>query len=311
MPETPGLVSYSYFSTAFTHSNGELVEEMRHVVAGVKYDTIIGTGLSGTVFTARVAPGLKKVFAILRKEDDTSTHSGNKLEGRVGKSWVFADDFSETGATLARVVKYMQRNHPECEFKGMYSYERGTFCTPEDLQEKFYYNSKLVDLLRGPVLGPRKAKMYEYPLTQPKGGWAPEMKALIKPPLDTEVSWDNSKGQPTFYSMSQNMVYDPEEFPQFKPLAEVVLKARKEGYSEYYSRTYRWSDQGRKVSALSRAMATGKRVQDPEYPTVGYQPVGYLEDLLPASQRFIGRMEFAKIPETQTVRSLFNGVDPQ
>ena len=43
----------SYFDRALTETNGELVETMRHNLKGVKYDTIVGTGLSGTIFVAR------------------------------------------------------------------------------------------------------------------------------------------------------------------------------------------------------------------------------------------------------------------
>lgn len=250
----PGMIGYSYFSSAFTYSNGKLAEDMRHTLTGVKYDTIIGTGLSGTVFTARVAPALKKVFAILRKEDDESTHSGNRMEGRIGDAWVFADDFTETGATLLRVLKYMQKRHPGCEFKGMYSYERGIFRDPEELREHLYHNKELCDTLVGPLYGPRKALMFEDPLTEPVDGWSLEMKALLPVPEDVEISYDNRQGQPTFWSRSARKTYDPAEYPQFKELAQRVLKAREQGlyfFDVYYRR---WSDMYEKMTTIDEAL---------------------------------------------------------
>jgi adenine/guanine phosphoribosyltransferase-like PRPP-binding protein len=116
-----GVVHEIYFAKAFEAPARTLVEEMREVMDGLEFDTIIGTGLSGTVFAAKVADGIGVNFAILRKEGVRS-HSSNDIEGTIGTRWVFGDDFVATGSTCARVVEYMRENHPECEFVGAYSY---------------------------------------------------------------------------------------------------------------------------------------------------------------------------------------------
>lgn len=112
-----------YFDAALTSSNRDLTEIMRTHLKGVRYDTIIGTGLSGTIFTARVAPALHKNFAIVRKADDRSTHSDARIEGKVGERFVFADDFVLSGITMKHVLTMMDRFHPDSAFMGVYEYQ--------------------------------------------------------------------------------------------------------------------------------------------------------------------------------------------
>ena len=201
------MTTGSYFDKALSHTNGELVETMRHALKGVKYDTIIGTGLSGTIFTARVAPALRKRFAIVRKEDDKSTHSSRRIEGHVGKKIVFADDFVSTGATMIRALKKFKKIYPEAEIVGVYQYESGKFVPAENCASEFGQWAE--DLLfGGPMFGPltrnefvRKFPYDRITLTFPARGWHPRVAHLVPlPPMNVlELDYTDSEGRPTFW----------------------------------------------------------------------------------------------------------------
>jgi hypothetical protein len=207
-PTTEGdeMGTGSYFDKALTESNMDLIENMRREMRGVKYDTIIGTGLSGTIFTARVAPGLRKKFAIVRKEDDTSTHSGKRVEGVVGERFVVADDFVSSGATLKRVLEEMKEKHPRAQFVGVYQYERGTFTPVSRAMDHF--GSWVADVLQGgPILGPKTLQQAQddalfgrVVLTCPEGGWSIQAAETLPLPASHNLELDYLKdGEPTFW----------------------------------------------------------------------------------------------------------------
>lgn len=196
----------SYFDKALTESNMDLIENMRREMRGVKYDTIVGTGLSGTIFTARVAPGLHKNFAIVRKDDDTSTHSGKRVEGIVGERFVVADDFVSSGATLKKVLERMREKHPRAEFVGVYQYERGTFTPVSRAMDHF--GSWVADVLQGgPILGPKTLRQAQddalfgrVVLTCPEGGWSVRAAETLPLPALHNLELDYlSDGEPTFW----------------------------------------------------------------------------------------------------------------
>lgn len=197
----------SYFDKALSHTNGELVKTMRHATKGWKYDTIVGTGLSGTIFTARVAPGLRKQFAIVRKKDDNSTHSGSRVEGLVGKRFVVADDFVSSGATLKHVLTMMHKNHPGSVFVGVYQYEYGRFTNAEMCVED--YGQWVADIaLGGPLQGPKtyeelcRSAYGNVVLKAPQGGWDARVAHLVPlPGLDLLELDYLRNGEPTFWNV--------------------------------------------------------------------------------------------------------------
>lgn len=75
----------------------------------VKYDTMVGTGLSGALIVPQLARELDKHFMIVRKEAEDH-HSSIVLEGKLGKRWLFVDDLISTGTTAQRVYDEI-RNH--------------------------------------------------------------------------------------------------------------------------------------------------------------------------------------------------------
>lgn len=197
----------SYFDKALCYTNGELIETMRHRLNGVKYDTIVGTGLSGTIFTARVAPGLGKSFAIVRKKDDKSTHSGTKVEGIVGERWVFADDFISSGATFKRVLEMMKAHRPNAQFVGAYEYERECFSDVVLCEQNYSWVADIA--FGGPLYGPltraemkRRFPWGPHVRTCPEGGWAPEVAHLVPLPEYRLLELDYIQdGQPSFWNL--------------------------------------------------------------------------------------------------------------
>jgi len=90
----------SYMSTV--HDPDTLLYRAKHYLSGVEYDTLVGTGLSGTIAVTELARKLGKHYLIVRKPND-GTHSYYPVEGRLGKRWVFVDDLVGTGETFSRV----------------------------------------------------------------------------------------------------------------------------------------------------------------------------------------------------------------
>src|SRR4051812_16554608 len=99
-PEPPLSLHGGYLGEAFSDPS-VLIEEAKRTIKG-KYDTLVGTGLSGSLVIPLLARGLDCDWLIVRKENDGS-HSTKPAEGRLGRRWLFVDDFIASGATLRRV----------------------------------------------------------------------------------------------------------------------------------------------------------------------------------------------------------------
>ncbi len=89
-----------YFDRAFGDVD-VIADEMRVALEEVEYDTMVGTGLSGTLVVPTLARALGKYWAIVRKE--VSVHASGLIEGEIGQSWLFVDDFISSGETFRRV----------------------------------------------------------------------------------------------------------------------------------------------------------------------------------------------------------------
>lgn len=107
MPRTTLDCTPYYFQTVFTDAE-MLLDQAADRLQDVDFDTIVATGLSGTIFAGLLAQRLGKHLIIVRKADDASTHSSNRIEGILGKRWLFVDDLISSGNTLRHVVKQVE-----------------------------------------------------------------------------------------------------------------------------------------------------------------------------------------------------------
>lgn len=127
-----------YFKKVLDQSTYALTGPLDRCLYGVEYDTIVGTGMSGVIAVARLAPALGKNALYVRKPDDNSCHSSSRVEGYMGERILFVDDMISTGTTLMNVMRTLSR---ECDREGIerptlagfYSYERLVFQPVEDI----------------------------------------------------------------------------------------------------------------------------------------------------------------------------------
>src|SRR5438270_666376 len=97
----PLVMDTAYLRRVF-NDREELIWNAREILKEVDFDTMIGTGLSGSLVIPVLAEGLGKYWAIARKDNDGS-HSYHKVEGLIGDRWIFVDDLIATGKTRKRV----------------------------------------------------------------------------------------------------------------------------------------------------------------------------------------------------------------
>lgn len=131
-----------YFRRAFTDP-ARFVQNARDVLeeaGNPEFDTIVGTGMSGSLVIPTLARGLGCMWVVIRKEGDGS-HSYTNAEGTLGERWLFVDDFISGGGTLRRVragvekaVSRHQRQDPRfvTAYAGAYLYERDEFRDAND-----------------------------------------------------------------------------------------------------------------------------------------------------------------------------------
>lgn len=101
------------------------------------FDTLVGTGVSGAVIVPTLARLLGVDFAIVRKEND-GTHGWNKIEGVMGKKWLFVDDLVSSGTTVRRVQKLVTELFPKSVAMGAYLYHSKEFNPAHDMDRETY-----------------------------------------------------------------------------------------------------------------------------------------------------------------------------
>lgn len=109
-----------------TRNMAAIIEEARATLANVKYDTIVCTGVSGMSVAPVLSYLFEKNLLVVRKSDDSSTHSMNYVEGTLGKRWLFVDDFVASGHTARFVNQQVSKFAAEHKYGtkrvGIYSY---------------------------------------------------------------------------------------------------------------------------------------------------------------------------------------------
>lgn len=134
-----------------------------------EFDTLVGTGFSGALVIPALALKLGKDFVLIRKEDDDSHHGGGELVGRLGRRWIFVDDFSATGQTRRRVTQKIEEtakiNGFETTHVANYFYEQMVHYWPVNQWENLPRPGSLKEKLRAGTLprGKRRVDSEGFP----------------------------------------------------------------------------------------------------------------------------------------------------
>jgi hypoxanthine phosphoribosyltransferase len=121
------------------------VERSHRLLQLLDYDVVVVTGMSGAILAAPLKVIYDTPILILRKNAD-HTH-GKPIEGHVPTKkgyewappdtalfrWVFLDDLVETGATLGRVVRSMQKRFSWATLAGVVTHTESTYAIKREL----------------------------------------------------------------------------------------------------------------------------------------------------------------------------------
>ncbi|OBF73622.1 hypothetical protein A9X06_27450 [Mycobacterium sp. 852002-51759_SCH5129042] len=92
--------------------------------AGISFDTLVGTGLSGALIIPILAFEFGVDYALVRTVGDSS-HARTRVEGFLGNSWLFVDDHIHTGRTF----RYVHRTiTDEAHSAGHVTSLAGSYC---------------------------------------------------------------------------------------------------------------------------------------------------------------------------------------
>lgn len=102
----------------------ELIANARKALRGVKYDCLVGTGMSGSVVVPLLGYALRKRWAVIRKHNDGSHDQGTLTSphyiGQLRPRWLFVDDGVATGATRRRVMDAVRLIWADSYWPGSY-----------------------------------------------------------------------------------------------------------------------------------------------------------------------------------------------
>lgn len=192
-----------YFNTYFQNileRSAECIDIARRALTDVEYDTMVGIGLSGSIAAPLLANALGKKLLILRK--DESSHTNSKLAGKLGKRWLFVDDFIATGHTLKGAMKLIQDT---VERNNLYTYGRDKFSTqyvgtyeyqPERSNTQGYTFSGAAEFLRrfpykGDLIyaGPPTAEQVDAQIERVKWDFESRNALGIRNPSQVIIDW--------------------------------------------------------------------------------------------------------------------------
>lgn len=142
----------TYYMDSAVFNLPDVIEHAKKALAEVDFDTLVGTGFSGSIVIPSIALALGKNFVLIRKETDDSHHGKGRLVGQLGQKWIFVDDFVSSGRTRQRVidkieeavVTYRQLGYAvdEVELVGQYMYvnydDKGPQFEPEGSAKRGY-----------------------------------------------------------------------------------------------------------------------------------------------------------------------------
>lgn len=145
-------ITSGYMGHAFV-SREQQIAQARAVLLDPRvpdFDTMVGSGLSGTLLVPRLADVFECHWLIVRKPQDVErSHAHQPAEGNLGRRWLFVDDFISGGLTVKRCIETigdLSREFAQpTECVGAYLYRDSEYRTPENIG---WYVPNAVDELR-------------------------------------------------------------------------------------------------------------------------------------------------------------------
>jgi adenine/guanine phosphoribosyltransferase-like PRPP-binding protein len=130
LPPDTLKIGAGYLADVYTGRQlGAIVRRAKRNLRDAGFDTMVGTGLSGALVVPHLARAMGKEWLLVRRKDDTSSHSVFAAEGQLGKRWLFVDDQVATGATQAWVENVVREISIVSKFPtvmaGVYEYRTG------------------------------------------------------------------------------------------------------------------------------------------------------------------------------------------
>jgi adenine/guanine phosphoribosyltransferase-like PRPP-binding protein len=108
-----------------------IIDHAENALKKIKFDTLVGRGMSGALVVPVLARELSVRYKrpigslVIRKPGDDS-HASLPAEGKLGRRWLFVDDFISSGETrraaFAGVTDVARRAHWKTKFVGSYLY---------------------------------------------------------------------------------------------------------------------------------------------------------------------------------------------
>jgi hypoxanthine phosphoribosyltransferase len=119
----------SYFSNALNHKHMARTSNIAKQICdilGMKPSHIVGRGISGVLALPPLAAAFDCEMAISRKETDSCHSSPDRIEynweGKPVSKVIIVDDFVETGNTILKILKHLER-FDRCEVLGLICYD--------------------------------------------------------------------------------------------------------------------------------------------------------------------------------------------
>jgi adenine/guanine phosphoribosyltransferase-like PRPP-binding protein len=115
-----------YFQTGITQWSKTLRELTKLIKSHpeIKFDSIVGTGVSGMLFLPALSNRLKVPFAIVRKDD--SSHSSREVEFSSSKlvlDYIIIDDLIDSGDTVRNIQEKMSEFCLSSKARAVFLYE--------------------------------------------------------------------------------------------------------------------------------------------------------------------------------------------
>ncbi len=120
-----------YLAEAMLDTQG-IIERARESLAGVRFDAVVVTGISGLLMGPLLAHVLGKRLAVVRKDNDQPNSALNHAQVgiesnmKAGDRWILVDDLIASGETARRVELAMMA-HGYGKMVGNYLYNQDTY----------------------------------------------------------------------------------------------------------------------------------------------------------------------------------------